>query len=264
MVPDASKTSLGLEYFCSEGDALWRMPDAELIALGTREVSQIGLADQSDVEDGCVVRVPKAYPVYDSAYKQHLTVLRNYVDRFENVQTIGRNGLHRYNNQDHAMLTGMLAVRNVAFDERHDLWSVNTDQEYHEEVREPRAADRDLAPPVTVLQDAVSRVFPKLDRLAFALSLGTVTGLVLCLATLWLTLAGGPVVGPRLGLLRNYFPGYHVTAAGSLVGLGYGFWSGFVLGWMFAFLRNAAIFLYAAFAYRRAELQILRRLFEYV
>ena len=135
MVPDAAKTSLGLEYFCTVGDELWRMPDADLIDLGKREIERIGLARVADVEDGCVARVAKAYPVYDSAYREHLDVVRRFVDGLENLQTIGRNGLHRYNNQDHAMLTGMLAVRNLTRGERNDLWTVNTEPEYHEEVR---------------------------------------------------------------------------------------------------------------------------------
>ena len=113
MVPDQEKTSLGLEYFCSEGDELWTMSDTDLIELGIREVERIGLATSSDVEDGCVIRVPKSYPIYDSDYREGLETIRKFVDGLENFQTVGRNGLHRYNNQDHAMLTGMLAVRNL-------------------------------------------------------------------------------------------------------------------------------------------------------
>ena len=134
MVPDQTKSSLGLEYFCNEGDALWCLPDAELIELGKREVDKLDLAKYDDIVDGCVFRVEKSYPVYDSDYRDHLGVLREYVGGFKNFQTIGRNGLHRYNNQDHAMLTGMLAVRNLLHGETHDLWSVNAEQEYHEEV----------------------------------------------------------------------------------------------------------------------------------
>ncbi|MDB4445905.1 NAD(P)/FAD-dependent oxidoreductase [bacterium] len=137
MVPDQSQSSLGLEYFCNEGDDLWTMDDDDLVELGKREVAQLGLAKSADVVDGCVFRVEKSYPVYDSDYRSHLAILREYVEGFENFQTIGRNGLHRYNNQDHAMLTGMLAVRNLLEDERNDLWTVNADQEYHEEVRSP-------------------------------------------------------------------------------------------------------------------------------
>jgi protoporphyrinogen oxidase len=136
MVPDPAKTSLGLEYFCNEGDDLWNMDDADLIELGKQELAQIGLADLADIEDGCVFRVPKSYPVYDSDYQAYLQILRNFVDGLENLQTVGRNGLHRYNNQDHSMLTAMLAVRNLLFGEKNDLWSVNTDQEFHEEIQD--------------------------------------------------------------------------------------------------------------------------------
>jgi protoporphyrinogen oxidase len=138
MVPDPDKTSLGLEYFCNEGDELWTMTDADLIELGKKEMERIGLAQAADVEGGCVFRVKHAYPVYDSEYRTYLATIREFVDNLENFQTIGRNGLHRYNNQDHAMLTGILAVRNLIRGEKNDLWSVNADQEYHEEIREQK------------------------------------------------------------------------------------------------------------------------------
>jgi len=260
MVPDPAKTSLGLEYFCREGDELWNSSDADLIELGKREVARIGLARYEDIEDGCVFRVPKAYPVYDSSYRDSLAIIRGFVDGLENFQTIGRNGLHRYNNQDHAMLTGMLAVRNLVLGEKNDLWSVNTDQEYHEEVRgRVEAPDAEEA-----IQTMLASVFPKLDRVAFGLSLGTTAGLLLFLATLWLVLKGGAVVGPTLQLLSNYFPGYRVTVFGSVVGLAYGFLTGFVGGWGFAFLRNVAVFILAAIIHRRAEWQLLRKLLEYL
>jgi protoporphyrinogen oxidase len=140
MVPDAGKTSLGLEYFCTEGDSVWTTPDSDLIEQAKREVATIGLARAEEIEDGCVVRIPKAYPVYDSHYAEHLGLIRRFVDGFDNFQTIGRNGLHRYDNQDHAMLTGIVAARNVIFGQRQDVWSINTDAEYHEEVgRSPQA-----------------------------------------------------------------------------------------------------------------------------
>jgi protoporphyrinogen oxidase len=262
MVPDPTKTSLGLEYFCTEGDDLWNMADAELIELGRREVNRLGLANYADIDDGCVVRVPKSYPVYDSDYRDHLATLRTCVDGLENAQTIGRNGLHRYNNQDHAMLTGMLAVRNLTLGEQNDLWSVNTDQEYHEEIRgQTKPAVDDIA---DVLQDALALAFPKLDRMAFGLSVGATAGLLLCLATLILVLQDGEVVGPTLGLLNQYFPGYSVTALGSVLGLAYGFLSAFIGGWIFAFLRNAVVFIYMAAAHRRAERQLLRRFLGYL
>jgi protoporphyrinogen oxidase len=262
MVPDQTKSSLGLEYFCTEGDALWNMPDTELIELGKREVDRIGLASYTDVEDGCVFRVPKSYPVYDSDYRDHLAIIRNFVDNLENFQSIGRNGLHRYNNQDHAMLTGMFAVRNVVLGEKHELWSVNTDQEYHEEIRAPSEVEpQDVA---EVLQTALTRVVLKLDRVAFGLSVGMVSGALLFLATLWLVVKGGDIVGPNLQLLSHYFPGYGVTTLGSAFALAYGFVVGFVGGWGFAFLRNTVLFLYMAIIHRRAEFLLLRKLLEYI
>ncbi|QYO68653.1 NAD(P)/FAD-dependent oxidoreductase [Leptolyngbya sp. 7M] len=133
MVPDPSKTCLGMEYFCSEGDELWQKSDAELIEIATQEAISLKLGIQpGDVEDGVVIRQHKAYPVYDGEYRQHLQVIQDYLSTFENLQTVGRNGMHRYNNQDHSMLTAMLAVQNI-LGEKHDLWAVNTERSYHEE-----------------------------------------------------------------------------------------------------------------------------------
>lgn len=136
MVPDASKTCLGLEYFCFEGDGLWTMPDDELIKLGTREVAKLGLVSAEDIEDGAVVRMPKAYPVYDDIYQQSVDVIREFIaDHLPNLYLVGRNGMHKYNNQDHSMLTAMLSVKNI-LGANYDVWAVNVDNEYHEEVRE--------------------------------------------------------------------------------------------------------------------------------
>jgi protoporphyrinogen oxidase len=133
MVPDPAKTCVGVEYFCSEGDALWQMSDEALIELATREVDRLGLAGAAHVEDGVVYRHPMAYPVYSDGYQMHVDVIRRFLDSIENLQTVGRNGMHRYNNQDHSMLTAMLAVRNL-FGERNDLWEVNTERSYSEEM----------------------------------------------------------------------------------------------------------------------------------
>lgn len=132
MVPDKEQTCLGLEYFCFEGDSLWNMPDEQLIELGTREMEQVGLLNASEVAEGTVVRVPKAYPVYDSSYKHAMTTLRQFFDGIPNLQLVGRNGMHKYNNQDHSMLTALLAVKNI-LGANYDLWEVNTEQQYHEE-----------------------------------------------------------------------------------------------------------------------------------
>jgi protoporphyrinogen oxidase len=132
MVPDPTKTCLGLEYFCFEGDGLWTMSDPELIELGRKEIAAIGLADPGKVIDGSVVRMPKAYPVYDPGYEDALETVRQYLVTFENLQVAGRNGMHKYNNQDHSMVTAMLAARNLMGGAT-DPWSVNADDEYHEE-----------------------------------------------------------------------------------------------------------------------------------
>jgi hypothetical protein len=262
MVPDQSKTSLGLEYFCNEGDEVWNMADADLIELGKREIERVGLARYADVEDGCVFRVPKAYPVYDSDYRQYLAIVRQFVDGLENLQTIGRNGLHRYNNQDHAMMTGMLAVRNLVLGERNDLWSVNTDQAYHEEVR---AEETGEAPDVSaVFRGTLQHIFPRLDPVAFGAAVGAVAGLALFAITLFLVIRDGPIVGPTLQLLDNFFPGYTVSAAGSLIGLLYASVTGFAVGWIFAYLRNVAVYLSAVVIHRDIELHLLRRLLDYM
>jgi hypothetical protein len=138
MVPDRRTSSLGLEYFCNADDSLWTMPDAELIELGKREMSQIGLLSESDVLDGIVIRQQKAYPVYSGSYADYLAQIKRHLSRFPNLHTIGRNGLHKYNNQDHSMLTAMLAVSNL-FGGQHDVWEVNTERSYHEEISVPRS-----------------------------------------------------------------------------------------------------------------------------
>lgn len=141
MVPDAGNTCLGMEYFCSEGDDLWKMSDTELIELASREAIALNLGVQpGDVEDGVVIRQYKAYPVYDGEYRKHLQVIQDYVETFDNLQTVGRNGMHRYNNQDHSMLTGLLAAKNI-LGEEHDLWNVNVERSYHEEFTKQQWAN---------------------------------------------------------------------------------------------------------------------------
>lgn len=137
MIPEADRSCLGLEYFCFEGDGLWNLSDAELVALGRVEVAKLGLVAADDVVDGCVVRMPKAYPVYDDVYKRGIATVLDFLAEVPNLHLVGRNGMHRYNNQDHSMLTAMLAARNIVNDLngsplRYDLWRVNVDEEYHE------------------------------------------------------------------------------------------------------------------------------------
>jgi protoporphyrinogen oxidase len=140
MVPVPGCTCLGLEYFCFEGDGLWTSSDADLVALASRELAELGLAPGATVRDGTVIRMPKAYPIYDAAYRGHLDMVRRHIDPIPNLHTVGRNGMHKYNNQDHSMLTAMMAVWNMQ-GAAHDIWEVNTDFEYYEEQRiEPPAA----------------------------------------------------------------------------------------------------------------------------
>lgn len=133
MVPDPSMACYGLEYFCFEGDGMWTADDDELIALGKKEIEQIGLANAVDITDGYVVRQKKAYPVYDHFYAEHIETIKDGLQQYKGLYLMGRNGMHKYNNQDHSMMTAMLAAKNIiAGEELYDLWNVNQDAEYHE------------------------------------------------------------------------------------------------------------------------------------
>ena len=134
MIPDGVSTCLGLEYFCFEGDGLWTASDDELVALGKSEIAKIGLMDPADVYDACVVRQKKAYPVYDETYADNVEMIRREIGlRFPTLHLVGRNGMHKYNNQDHAMMTGMLTAQNIVAGEKiYDTWQVNEDADYGE------------------------------------------------------------------------------------------------------------------------------------
>ena len=132
MVPDQRYTVLGLEYFCFDSDSMWSTPDADLVAMGARELAQLGLGDAAKVVDGTVVRQRAAYPVYDGDYREAVAVVRGFMEReLPNLQLAGRNGMHKYNNQDHAMMTGLMAARNI-MGGAYDLWRVNGDAQYLE------------------------------------------------------------------------------------------------------------------------------------
>jgi protoporphyrinogen oxidase len=142
MVPDPSKTCLGLEYFCFEGDGMWTMPDDLLIELAKKELGQLGICSPADVFGGVVVRQQKAYPVYDDEYQSHVSVVRDYLaGSLPNLHLAGRNGMHKYNNQDHSMMTALLVARNIAAGSFLDPWKVNADAVYHEDIR---VGERDL------------------------------------------------------------------------------------------------------------------------
>jgi protoporphyrinogen oxidase len=134
MVADPNKTWIGLEYFCYQTDALWKMADEDLKKFAITEVEKIGILRAADVSDSHVVRVPKTYPAYFGTYDR-FHVIREFLDRFQNLYLVGRNGMHKYNNQDHSMLTAMTAVDNIlaGVQDKENVWSINTEMEYHEE-----------------------------------------------------------------------------------------------------------------------------------
>ena len=249
MVPEPNKTCLGLEYFCFEGDRLWNMPDEKLIELAKRELSTLGLVNQNDVEEGTVVRMPKAYPIYDSTYQKSIDVVRAFLKGFDNFQLVGRNGMHKYNNQDHSMLTALLSAENI-LGANHDLWAINVEQEYHEEmILEPGEE--------AALDKLLPGVFSRLDQLGLATATGSVCGLLIFFATIGLVVKGG-IGSFYLQLLNQYFFGYTVTVKGAFIGMAYGFLWGFLFGWLFAYLRNFFIAYYIYRIKRRAELLTFR------
>jgi protoporphyrinogen oxidase len=172
MVPDPSVACVGLEYFCFEGDGLWSMADDALIALAAAEMEILGLLDPADVIGGAVVRQEKAYPVYDEDYAANVAAMRHELeDKHPSLHLVGRNGMHRYNNQDHAMMTAMLTVENILAGERiYDTWCVNEDAEYHEAgdegaekaipARETQAPTPDQAAALASVRDVPERVKP--------------------------------------------------------------------------------------------------------
>jgi protoporphyrinogen oxidase len=144
MVPDPSKTCLGMEYFVFENDDLWASSDQNLVELAKREIAQLGLAQPKEIEDGTVVRMPKAYPMYDNGWAKQVATIREYLEECSpNLQLVGRNGMHKYNNQDHSMMTAQCAAENI-LGAKYDLWSINAEPDYHEESdahKKPRAVE---------------------------------------------------------------------------------------------------------------------------
>jgi hypothetical protein len=240
MVPEQGRSSLGLEYFVNEGDRLWSMSDPELIALGTRECEQLGLASARDVVDGTVIRMSKAYPVYDESYGEAMATIRGWLAGIANLQSIGRNGQHRYNNQDHSMLTGVHAARNVV-GASYDVWDVNVEPDYHEEVRS--GGDRIVPRPADEIptQDWIRRAFARYDPVALGVALGTTAGLGLFLLTAFLLLVAREPAGSDIALLGSYLLGFEVTWRGALLGLVEAGAAGFAVGYGLARLINAVV-----------------------
>ena len=148
MVPNESDASIGMEYFCFEGDDLWNMADDDLVAMASAEIEKLNLAHAAKVKFGFVERVHKAYPIYDELYADRVATIRRWLETISNITQVGRNGLHRYNNSDHSMLTAMRAVDNILLGSNHDIWSVNVESVYHEEVHDSENPYRqDPTPP---------------------------------------------------------------------------------------------------------------------
>ena len=201
-----------------------------------------------------MVRQPNAYPVYDENYSAQLKVIREYLGTIENLQTVGRNGMHRYNNMDHSMQTGILAAKNCC-GEQHDVWAVNEEKSYLEEDTTTREG------PV-VQEKVLIRAFARMDKLAFAVALGTVCGLLVFSATMWIISRGGDVLNSHLRLLGQYFIGYTVTFKGGLIAFAYSFFWGGLFGWLFAYLRNLFLAIYIYRIKRKVELLSLKDFFD--
>ena len=258
MVPDPAQSTLGLEYFVQEDDELWAADDATLVELGTRECHRLGFFEPSEVSDGAVVRMPKAYPVYTGPWKEGLAAIRRYLARLPNLQLVGRNGQHRYNNQDHSMVTAMYAARNLAGG-THDVWDVNVDAAYHEEVRSSEPTTGDRLTPQRVQRDLdaaeIRRAFARYDPVALGGAIGIVGGLGLFAATAVLLVRGGGPVGPNLSLLSQYLLGYTVSWPGAWLGLAEATAGGFVFGYLLARIINAVIGWHETALIRRIEAQ---------
>lgn len=230
MVPDPDTTSLGLEYFVSREEDLWQAGDEELVRFGAVEAARLGIVRPEQVEDGVVVRVPDAYPVYDREAHAAVATIRAYLAGLSNLYPIGRNGQHRYNNQDHSMLTGLHAAQTIAGTPR-PIWDVNVEPYYHEDARP--ASDR--ATPALVERSSIEAIlraaFARYDPLALAGAIGAVAGLVLFLVTALALMTRGPGDEvPLLSLLGNYVVGYTISWRGAALGSAEAAVGGFTFG----------------------------------
>lgn len=263
MVADPNTSCIGLEYFVNEHDELWSAQDDDLIQLGIEETEKLGLTRKDDVIDGCVIRMPKAYPVYDKTYKEALATIRDYLSNFANLQLIGRNGQHRYNNQDHSMMTAILAAENILGAD-HDVWAVNVEEEYHEQASEDdaeqithkdRGGDRLVPERIEVNRawEAIKTAYAKYDPVALGGAIGVVFGTALFLATAALLLKGGDYVGSHLSLLGNFLLGFDVSWTGALLGWIEGSVGGFIFGYLVAKAVNATIDIHRNSLVKRLE-----------
>lgn len=243
MVSDDSQSFIGLEYFVNVDDDLWSMSDDELIALGASEAQTIGLFNTDEVISGIVVRQPKAYPVYDAEYEGHLQVLRDWLAGFPNLYSVGRNGQHRYNNQDHSMLAGLFAARDVT-GMNCDPWSINEDLSFHEEVRRDEVEERRVIDRLTPTRAEVGidgllqKAFARYDAVALGGAVGITASIGLAVITLAMLVVSDKSFVPMLSLLGNYLFGYGVSWPGLAIGVIEAGLLGYVFGWVTAVLIN--------------------------
>lgn len=256
MVPDLATSSIGMEYFCDMNDDLWNLPDAELIELATKELIKLQMASENEIIDGTVIRQPLAYPVYDRDYAGNLAIIKNYLEGFANLQTIGRNGMHRYNNMDHSMQTGILSAQNTQ-GAQHNLWEINEEEEYLEEYRPIPVSEK-------IIDKLLSRSFARIDKFAFATACGTLAGLLLFIATLWLAIKGGENMGQHIQLVRQYFAGYSVSVKGAFVAFPYAFFCGFIFGWVTAYLRSIILALTLYSIKKKNEMVTIKDIIDYL
>jgi len=267
MVSDPSQSFIGLEYFVNRGDELWSMSDEELLELGAAEAETIGLFRSDEVRTGTVVRMPRAYPVYDGEYEAHLDVIRSWLAGFDNLFTVGRNGQHRYNNQDHSMLAGLYAARNIDGAD-FDLWAINEDESFHEEVRADEAAKPGVLDRLTPsriddgdVDQLLANAFAAYDEVALGGAVAITASVTLAVATLLPLLRADTSFVPMLSLLGNYLFGFEMSWPGLAVGMAEVGAIGFVLGWTTAKLINAMVGVFERNLERRlAELTTLEAL----
>ncbi len=251
LVAEPGRNLIGMEYFCNQGDRFWETEDAGILETAVDELVSLGLVERGSVRDGAVVRQPHAYPIYDQGYGERVTCIRHYLQGFANLQTIGRNGLHRYNNMDHSMLTGVLAARNV-LGAGYDLWTVNEARQYLE-----KDTGNEVAPSFSRRNIAVT--FSRIDGLALGSAMAAVSAIVFFLLTVWPVLTDNAVLRPCLALLSQYYFGYTVSIRGAFIASGYTLVWGFIFGWIFAGLRNFFVAHYIQKVRRKAEKTLLKK-----
>jgi len=253
MVPDPEKSCIGMEYFCSRGDEMWVAQDALLVEKATDELMQLGfIQSTAEVKDGWVVRQAKAYPVYKGAYQQNLDQIVQFLSKIDNLQTVGRNGRYQYNNMDHSMTSGMLAANNIDSNIFNPIDLINK-EEYLEEMKEHALSEQDFL-----------YLFAKMDKNALGISIGVIFGLITGLATLIVVFKGDAAIRFYFSLMSQFYWGYKVTFFGAVVGFSYSFLCGFLLGWVYAFLRNACMVLLLLYAKKKTEIIKLSDILNYL